>query len=179
MPRDWPRAIAVAVPILLMMRFADLENTIPGLVIPYIAFSLPLTVWILIGFMDEIPRELDDAALADVRALLGDRLRVVPGDKVPVDGEVVEGHSSVEESMITGEPLPVAKKTGDSVTGGTLNASGSFLFRATRIGEETVLARIIEMVRRAQNSKPAIGRLALRRGSPILRRGWPLRGRVQ
>jgi len=91
---------------------------------------------------------------------LSETVRVRPGEKIPVDGVVLDGHSNVDESMLTGEPLPVAKKTGDAVTGGTLNASGSFLFRATRIGEETVLARIIEMVRRAQNSKPAIGRLA-------------------
>ena len=73
---------------------------------------------------------------------------------------MIEGHSSVDESMLTGEPLPVEKKVGDEVTGGTLNTSGTFLFQAKRIGADTALARIIEMVRRAQSSKPAIGRLA-------------------
>jgi Cu+-exporting ATPase len=73
---------------------------------------------------------------------------------------IIEGHSSVDESMLTGEPMPVEKKTGDEVTGGTFNKSGSFLFQAKRIGADTALARIIEMVRRAQSTKPAIGRLA-------------------
>src|SRR5665811_2110053 len=69
---------------------------------------------------------------------VGDMLRVVPGDKVPVDGAVVEGHSSVEESMISGEPLPVEKTVGDKVTGGTVNGSGSFVMKAERIGSDTL-----------------------------------------
>jgi Cu+-exporting ATPase len=85
---------------------------------------------------------------------------VRPGEKIPVDGVIIDGHSSVDESMLTGEPMPVEKKTGDEVTGGTLNKSGSFLFQAKHIGADTALARIIEMVRRAQSTKPAIGRLA-------------------
>jgi Cu+-exporting ATPase len=85
---------------------------------------------------------------------------VRPGEKIPVDGVIIEGHSTVDESMLTGEPLPVEKKLGDEVTGGTLNKTGTFLFQAKRIGADTALARIIEMVRRAQSSKPAIGRLA-------------------
>jgi Cu+-exporting ATPase len=117
----------------------------------------------LIGLQPRTARVLRDGKELDIpieEVGLGETVRVRPGEKIPVDGVLLDGHSNVDESMLTGEPLPVAKKTGDSVTGGTLNASGSFLFRATRIGEETVLARIIEMVRRAQNSKPAIGRLA-------------------
>ena len=87
-------------------------------------------------------------------------IRVRPGEKIPLDGEIIEGHSTVDESMLTGEPLPVVKKEGDPVTGGTLNKTGSFLFKTTRVGKDTALARIIELVRQAQNSKPAIGRLA-------------------
>ncbi len=87
---------------------------------------------------------------------VGDWLRVVPGDKVPVDGVVVEGHSSVEESMITGEPLPVEKSVGDAVTGGTVNGTGSFVMRAERIGADTLLGQIVDMVAEAQRSRAPI-----------------------
>jgi len=89
-----------------------------------------------------------------------DWLRVVPGDKVPVDGEVVEGHSSVEESMITGEPLPVEKTVGDKVTGGTVNGPGSFIMRAERVGSDTLLGQIVNMVAEAQRSRAPIQGLA-------------------
>ena len=91
---------------------------------------------------------------------VGDWLRVVPGDKVPVDGAVVEGHSSVEESMITGEPLPVEKAVGDKVTGGTVNGGGSFVMRAERIGSDTLLGQIVSMVAEAQRSRAPIQGLA-------------------
>ena len=91
---------------------------------------------------------------------VGNWLRVVPGDKVPVDGEVVEGHSSVEESMVTGEPLPVEKNVGDKVTGGTVNGSGSFVMRAERIGNDTLLGQIVNMVAEAQRSRAPIQGLA-------------------
>ena len=91
---------------------------------------------------------------------VGDWLRVVPGDKVPVDGEVVEGHSSVEESMITGEPLPVEKTVGDKVTGGTVNGPGSFVMRAERVGSDTLLGQIVNMVGEAQRSRAPIQGLA-------------------
>jgi Cu+-exporting ATPase len=91
---------------------------------------------------------------------VGDRLRVVPGDKVPVDGTVVEGHSSVEESMITGEPLPVEKAVGDKVSGGTVNGPGSFIMRAERIGNDTLLGQIVSMVADAQRSRAPIQGLA-------------------
>ena len=91
---------------------------------------------------------------------VGDKLRVVPGDKVPADGEVVEGHSSVEESMITGEPLPVEKTVGDKVTGGTVNGPGSFVMRAERIGSDTLLGQIVKMVAEAQRSRAPIQGLA-------------------
>jgi Cu+-exporting ATPase len=91
---------------------------------------------------------------------VGDWLRVVPGDKVPVDGAVVEGHSSVEESMVTGEPLPVEKAVGDKVTGGTVNGPGSFVMRAERIGSDTLLGQIVNMVAEAQRSRAPIQGLA-------------------
>ncbi len=91
---------------------------------------------------------------------VGDWLRVVPGDKVPVDGVVVEGHSSVEESMLTGEPLPVEKSVGDKVTGGTVNGPGSFVMRAERIGSDTLLGQIVNMVAEAQRSRAPIQGLA-------------------
>ncbi len=91
---------------------------------------------------------------------VGALIRVRPGEKIPVDGEIVAGHSTVNESMLTGEPLPVVKQPGDPVTGGAVNQTGGFVFRATRVGADTALAHIIASVRRAQNSKPPIGRLA-------------------
>ncbi|MDD2463043.1 MAG: heavy metal translocating P-type ATPase [Desulfobulbus sp.] len=90
---------------------------------------------------------------------LGDRVRVKPGEKVPIDGEIVEGQTSIDESMLTGEPLAVARTVGDSVTGGTMNRSGAFVLKVMRLGEDTTLARIIRMVKTAQMSKPPIGRL--------------------
>ena len=91
---------------------------------------------------------------------VGDVLRVVPGDKVPVDGVVVQGHSSVEESMISGEPLPVEKTVGDKVTGGTVNGPGSFVMRAERVGSDTLLGQIVNMVAEAQRSRAPIQGLA-------------------
>jgi len=87
---------------------------------------------------------------------VGDQLRVVPGDKVPVDGVVLEGRSNVEESMITGEPLPVEKSVGDKVTGGTVNGTGSFVMRAERVGSDTLLGQIVNMVAEAQRSRAPI-----------------------
>ncbi|MBF0282714.1 MAG: heavy metal translocating P-type ATPase, partial [Zetaproteobacteria bacterium] len=94
-----------------------------------------------------------------VRVEVGDMLRVRPGESIPVDGEVVDGRTYVDESMLTGEPIPVVKTVGDSVIGGTQNGEGSLLFRVTRVGEDTALAQIIEAVRRAQSFKPDIARL--------------------
>ncbi len=94
------------------------------------------------------------------QVVLNDLVRVRPGEKVPVDGEVTEGHTAIDESMLTGEPMPVEKAVGDEVVAGTINKTGSILFRATRVGKDTALAQIINMVKRAQNSKPPIGRLA-------------------
>lgn len=96
--------------------------------------------------------------LEDVQ--LGDHLRVRPGDKVPVDGRVVEGRSSIDESMISGEPLPVEKTIGDTVTGATINGTGSLVVEATRIGADTVLSQIVEMVANAQRSRAPIQKYA-------------------
>ena len=91
---------------------------------------------------------------------VGDRLRVRPGERIPVDGEVFEGNSAVDESMVTGEPIPAEKSLGDPLIGGTLNKNGSLIMVAKRVGEETVLARIIQMVAHAQRSRAPIQRLA-------------------
>lgn len=91
---------------------------------------------------------------------IGDILRVRPGERIPIDGILVEGNSSVDESMLTGEPLPVKKGSGDLLTGGTMNKTGSFSLKVGRLGEDTTLSHIIDMVKKAQLSKPPIGRLA-------------------
>ncbi|HEX6549509.1 MAG TPA: heavy metal translocating P-type ATPase, partial [Gammaproteobacteria bacterium] len=99
-----------------------------------------------------------EIALGDVHE--GDRLRVKPGGKIPVDGVLLEGRSQVDESMLTGEPLPVEKSAGDSVTAGTLNGTGSFIMRAEKVGEATLLARIVAQVSEAQRSRAPIQSLA-------------------
>ena len=99
-----------------------------------------------------------DIPLEEVKK--GNKLRVRPGEKVPTDGKIIEGSSSVDESMITGEPFPVMKNTGDKVTGATLNESGSFIMEAERVGSETLLARIVHMVGEAQRSRAPIQKLA-------------------
>lgn len=100
----------------------------------------------------------EDIALEDIR--VGDLLRVRPGEKIPVDGEVSEGQSSVDESMITGEPIPSEKEKGNKVTGGTVNGSGSFLMKASRVGSDTLLSQIVKMVSQAQRSRAPIQKLA-------------------
>ena len=92
--------------------------------------------------------------------MVGNRLRVKPGEKVPVDGTVLEGTSRIDESMITGEPVPVAKAANDKVTGATVNGNGSLLIRAERVGADTLLARIVHMVGEAQRTRALIQRLA-------------------
>jgi Cu+-exporting ATPase len=107
-----------------------------------------------------VVRNNKDLDIALEQVLLNDIVRVRPGEKIPVDGVVMQGHSWIDESMLTGEAMPVAKGAQDSVAAGTLNKSGSILFTVTRVGKDTALAQIIALVKRAQNSKPSIGRLA-------------------
>lgn len=91
--------------------------------------------------------------------VVGDTVLVRPGEKIPVDGVILEGESAIDESVVTGESVPVDKKPGDAVIGSSVNKTGAFTFRATKVGKDTALARIVEMVQQAQNSKPPIGRL--------------------
>ena len=117
----------------------------------------------LIGLQPRTARVLREGVELDVpieEVGLGETLRVRPGEKIAVDGVLIEGHSSVDESMLTGESMPVEKTVGMTVAAGTMNQSGSFLFTATRIGRDTALAQIINSVRQAQSSKPEIARLA-------------------
>lgn len=117
----------------------------------------------LIGLQAKTARVIRDDKELDIaieQVLMDDVVRVRPGEKIPVDGDVIEGHTAIDESMLTGEPMPVEKGVGDSVAAGTINKTGSILFKATRVGKDTALAQIINMVKRAQNSKPPIGRLA-------------------
>ena len=102
----------------------------------------------------------EDQEVALDAVVTGDRLRVRPGDKVPVDGEIVDGKSSVDESLVTGESMPVAKTPGDKVIGGTINQTGSFVMRAEKVGRDTMLAQIVQMVADAQRSRAPIQRLA-------------------
>jgi Cu+-exporting ATPase len=117
----------------------------------------------LIGLQPRTARVLRDGLEMDIPIELvglGETLRVRPGEKIAVDGVLLEGHSTIDESMLTGEPLPVEKTVGSEVVAGTINQTGSFLFKATRIGRDTALAQIIKSVRQAQSSKPEIARLA-------------------
>ncbi|WP_036829966.1 HAD-IC family P-type ATPase, partial [Photobacterium sanctipauli] len=99
-----------------------------------------------------------EVPLADVKA--GMQLRLYPGAKVPVDGTIIDGQSYIDESMLTGEPIPANKQQGDQLHAGTINQNGSLIFKAEKIGHDTMLARIIDLVRQAQSSKPALARLA-------------------
>jgi Cu+-exporting ATPase len=118
----------------------------------------------LLGLAPKTARRLDNqGSEADVpldEVQVGDRLRVRPGEKVPVDGIVVEGHSSIDESMISGEPIPVEKDAGAKITAGTLNGTGGFVMRAERVGADTLLSQIVKMVSEAQRSRAPIQRLA-------------------
>ena len=116
----------------------------------------------LIGLQAKTARVFRNDEEIDIpieEVVLGDILRVRPGEKIPLDGEITEGYSQVDESMLTGEPLPTSKNVGDTVVGSTMNKSGSFLLKATAIGKDTALSRIVSLVQQAQNSKPSIGRL--------------------
>jgi Cu+-exporting ATPase len=117
----------------------------------------------LIGLQAKTARVLKDGEELDVPiedVELGDVIVVRPGEKIPVDGTIAEGHSSVDESMVTGESIPVEKKAGDTVIGATINKTGSFKFEAVKVGRDTMLSHIIDMVQAAQGSKPPIARMA-------------------
>lgn len=117
----------------------------------------------LLGLQAKTARVIRDGKELDLpveEVLVGDVIQVRPGEKVPVDGVIVEGSSAVDESMLTGESLPVSKKQGDEIIGATLNKTGAFKFRATKVGKDTALAQIVKMVQDAQNSKAPIARLA-------------------
>ncbi|WP_394752897.1 heavy metal translocating P-type ATPase [Crenothrix sp.] len=116
----------------------------------------------LIGLQPRTARVVRDGKEIDIeieQVGLGETVRVRPGEKIPVDGELFEGHSTVDESMLTGESMPVEKMLGSKVVAGSMNQTGSFLFKATRIGRDTALAQIIQSVQQAQSSKPDIARL--------------------
>ena len=117
----------------------------------------------LLSLVPPVARRVDASGEVEVpleRVIAGDRLRVRPGDRVPVDGTVIEGSTTIDESMVTGEAMPVAKAAGAQVTGGTVNGTGTFVMRAERVGNETLLARIVRMVSEAQRSRAPIQRLA-------------------
>ncbi len=118
----------------------------------------------LLGLVPKTAKKVLDNGLEEEISIediqLGDLLRVRPGEKVPVDGEVIEGKSSLDESMITGEPIPVEKEVGSPVTGATINGTGTFLMKATRVGSDTLLSQIVKMVSQAQRSRAPIQKLA-------------------
>ncbi len=172
--------VATVAPGLFPATFRDLN----GEVAVYFEAGAVITVLVLLGQVLELrARERTSGALRSLldlapkmarrlkedgsdeevpldRVQEGDRLRVRPGEKVPVDGEVLDGRSAVDESMVTGEPIPVEKGGGDKVIGGTLNGTGSFVMRAERVGAETMLAQIVQMVAEAQRSRAPIQRIA-------------------
>ena len=172
--------VAIAIPGLFPPAFRGPEGTVAV----YFEAAAVITVLVLLGQVLELRareqtsgaiRALLDLAPKTARRLkddgsdeevpldaiaVGDRLRVRPGEKVPVDGEVVEGRSSLDESMVTGESMPVTKEAGAKVIGGTLNTTGSLVVRAEKVGRDTMLSRIVQMVAAAQRSRAPIQRLA-------------------
>lgn len=116
----------------------------------------------LIGLQPKTARVLRDGVEVDIpieQVRVGDSVHVRPGEQIPVDGMISEGRSKIDQSMLTGEPLPITKSVGDEVATGTINKMGSFTYKATHVGKDTALSRIIDMVRQAQNTKPKIGRI--------------------
>ncbi|TSC85447.1 MAG: Cu2+-exporting ATPase [Microgenomates group bacterium Gr01-1014_7] len=117
----------------------------------------------LIGLQAKTAKVLRDGKEIDIpidQVVIGDVIRVRPGEKIPVDGEILDGESSIDESMVTGESIPVDKTKGDTVVGATINKSGTFTYKATKVGQETMLAQIIKLVQEAQGSKAPIQRIA-------------------
>ena len=166
-------AVAVAVPgwfpeQALAEVFWDVSTVVVALVVLGLALEVKAkgrtseAIKKLVGLQAKTARVVRDGAEIDIpveEVVAGDTVVVRPGDKIPVDGEIVEGSSSVDESMITGESIPVEKRAGDEVIGATINKTGSFKFRATKVGKDTMLANIIRMVQDAQGSKAPIQRV--------------------
>ena len=147
-------AAAVIVTLVLVGQVLELRaRALTGGAIRALLDLAPQTARLVRGDGTDVP-----VPLAEVQP--GDFLRVRPGEKVPVDGTIIEGGSAIDESMLTGEPLPVEKHTGDRVTGATLNQTGSFVMRADRVGQDTLLARIVALVAAAQRSRAPIQKLA-------------------
>lgn len=146
-------AAAVIVTLILLGRYLEMRaRGRAGEAIGALARLTPKTAAVeRQGSLQDIPLE---------KVLAGDRIMIRPGEKLPVDGEVIEGGSSVDESMMTGEPLPVAKKPGDKVFAGTVNGNGTFIFRAEKVGADTLLARIRQMVEEAQGARLPIQAMA-------------------
>lgn len=164
--------------------FPDVFRDVNGIVAVYFEAAAVIITLVLLGQVLELKAR--DKTSSAIKALLGlapkvarivredgteediplekvvanDLLRVRPGEKVPVDGEIIEGNSTIDESMVTGEPLPVSKKSGDKVTGATINGNGSFIMKAVRVGNDTLLAQIVKMVSEAQRSRAPIQGLA-------------------
>ncbi|HEY9823876.1 MAG TPA: heavy metal translocating P-type ATPase [Stenomitos sp.] len=152
-PDVYFEAASVIIALLLLGRL--LENRAKG--------QTSEAIRTLIGLQAKTARVLRDGQAVDVpiaEVMQGDTVVVRPGEKIPVDGEIVDGVSTIDESMVTGESIPVKKQPGDEVIGATLNKTGSFQFRATRVGKETFLAQIVKLVQQAQGSKAPIQRLA-------------------
>jgi P-type Cu+ transporter len=172
--------VATIAPHIFPVAFRQMDGSVPV----YFEAAAVITVLVLLGQVLELKaREQTSGAIKALLSLaptkarrisedggeeeleldqvkVGDRLRVRPGDKVPLDGTVIDGRSHVDESMVTGEPLPVQKEAGAKVIGGTINGQGSFFMRAEKIGRDTVLAQIVQMVAAAQRSRAPIQRLA-------------------
>lgn len=147
-------AAAVITTLVLLGQILELQarQSTSGAIRALLELTPPVAIRILNNYQEET------VSIDDVQA--GDLLRVKPGAKIPVDGEVVDGSSNVDESMITGESMPVTKSSGMSVVGGSLNGTGSFVMKATRIGKDTLLAQIVHLVAEAQRSRAPIQRLA-------------------
>ena len=161
----WPRLFPN---VALAEVFWDVTDVVVALVVLGLALEIKAkgrtsqAIKKLIGLQAKIARVIRDGKESDIsveEVVVGDVVVVRPGEKVPVDGEVISGSSAVDESMITGESMPIEKQSGDEVIGGTLNKTGSFRFTATKVGKDTALATIIQMVKDAQGSKAPIQRV--------------------
>ncbi len=152
-PQVYYESAAVIITLILVGRF--MENRARG--------ETSAAIRKLMGLQARSARVIRDGEIQDIpiqEVQIGDIIQVRPGEKIPVDGEVTQGHSTIDESMVTGESIPVEKSVGDEVVGSTINKTGSFQFRATRVGKDTVLAQIVQLVQQAQGSKAPIQNLA-------------------